>query len=177
MAALVLPSGIFNSRAIQFRKIRNLIWEKSEILAIVGLPHWVFFHTGCDVQGALLFLRRTDMPRSDYPIFIDWAENVGYDPAGRKTSANDLPDILERFHRISKPRRNTFSAELLRSRGRIDPLYYQPGEHQRVSHPSQGQSEPLTSLLVQSTEIVREKARKHSQGPVRASWRHGQGDR
>jgi len=81
-AALVLPSGIFNSRAIQFRNIRNLIWRKSEILAIIGLPHWVFFHTGCDVQGALLFLRRTDSPRSDYPVFIDWADSVGYDSAG-----------------------------------------------------------------------------------------------
>ena len=42
IAALVLPNGIFNSQGSQFRKIRELIWEKSEILAIIGLPHWVF---------------------------------------------------------------------------------------------------------------------------------------
>ena len=154
IAALVLPNGIFSSQGYQFRKIRELIWDKTEILAIVGLPHWVFFHTGCDVQGALLFLRRTDAPRSDYPVFVDWAENVGYDSAGRKTNANDLPDILERFNRISKPPRNTFSAAMLRQRGRIDPLYYQPGAHLRVSDPSQGRSEPLTNLLIPSTEVL-----------------------
>ena len=157
-AALVLPSGIFNSQGHQFRQLRQLIWERTEILAIIGLPHWVFFHTGCDVQGALLFLRRTDTPRTDYPIFIDWASNVGYDAAGRKTDASDLPDILERYIREDKPQRNVFSAAILRERDRIDPLFYQPGDHQRVSLPSKGHSAPLTDLLIPSTEMVKRRS-------------------
>ena len=135
IAALVLPNGIFSSQGYQFKKIRDLIWKKSEILAVIGLPHWVFFHTGCDVQGALLFLRRTDTPRPDYPVFVDWADNVGYDSAGRKTEANDLPAILERYQDRQRPAENTFSAEDLRQRGRIDPLFYKPGAHQQVSRP------------------------------------------
>lgn len=157
IAALVLPNGLFSSQSYQFRKIRELIWNKSEILAIIGLPHWVFFHTGCDVQGALLFLRRTDSPRPDYSIFIDWASNVGYDAAGRKTNDNDLPDIFERYNLTNWPAENAFSAEALRERGRIDPLYYQPGAYQRVSNPTKGRSEPLTNLLIPSTEVVRRK--------------------
>ena len=157
IAALVLPSGIFSSQSYQFRKIRELIWEKTEILAIIGLPHWVFFHTGCDVQGALLFLRRTDAPRTDYPVFIDWAAEVGYDKTGRKTRDNDLPGILERYNLSNRPSENTFSAAALRQRGRIDPLYYQPGAYRRVSNPTNGKSEPLTNLLILSTEIVRRK--------------------
>ena len=97
IAGLVLPSGIFNSQSYHFTKLREIIWRKCEVVAIIGLPHWVFFHTGCDVQGALLFLRRTATPRQDYNIFIDWAENVGYDAAGRKADANDLPHILLRI--------------------------------------------------------------------------------
>ena len=155
IAALVLPNGIFSSQGHQFKKIRDLIWEKSEILAVIGLPHWVFFHTGCDVQGALLFLRRTDTPRPDYPVFIDWAENVGYDSAGRKTEANDLSAILERYQNRERPAENTFSAKELRQRGRIDPLFYKPGAHQQVSRPSGGNSKPLTDLLVPSTEVMR----------------------
>ena len=154
MAALVLPSGIFSSQGYQFRKVRDLIWKKSEILAIIGLPHWVFFHTGCDVQGALLFVRRTDAPRTDYPVFVDWASEVGYDTAGRKTSSNDLPGILERYNLSNWPSENTFSAAELRQRGRIDPLYYQPGAYRRVSNPTHGRSEPLTNLLIRSTEIM-----------------------
>ena len=156
IAALVLPNGIFSSQGYQFQKVRELIWEKSEILAIIGLPHWVFFHTGCDVQGALLFLRRTDTPRPDYPVFIDWAEDVGYDSAGRKTDANDLPSILERYSLSTRPPENTFSAAELRQRGRIDPLYYRPGAYRRVSNPG-GRSEPLTKLLIPSTEGMRRK--------------------
>jgi len=84
IAGLVLPNGIFNSQSYHFNKLRQIIWEKCEIIAIIGLPHWVFFHTGCDVQGALLFIRKTEKPKDDYYIFIDWAENVGYDVAGKK---------------------------------------------------------------------------------------------
>ena len=157
IAALVLPNGVFSSQGYQFRKVRDLIWEKSEILAIIGLPHWVFFHTGCDVQGALLFLRRTDAPRPDYPVFIDWATEVGYDTAGRKTNNNDLPGILERYNLNKWPSGNTFSASGLRQRGRIDPLYYQPGAYRRVSNPTQDRSESLTKLLILSTEIMRRK--------------------
>ena len=157
IAALVLPSGIFSSQGNQFRQVRDLIWEKSEVLAIIGLPHWVFFHTGCDVQSALLFLRRTDAPRPDYPVFIDWASEVGYDTAGRKTDTNDLPGILDRYSLSVWPSGNNFSAAELRRRGRIDPLYYQPGAHRRVSNPTHGRSEPLTNLLIHSTETMRRK--------------------
>lgn len=151
-AALVLPNGIFSSQSFHFRKIREIIWNKTEIIAIIGLPHWVFFHTGCDVQGALLFLKRTNTPRSDYDVFIDWAENVGYDASGKKTGLNDFPQVLARFKR--KEKGNLFKASTLKARGRIDPLYYQPGEHQKVSS-LRGRSVLLTEVLIPSTEIIR----------------------
>ena len=151
-AALVLPCGIFNSQSEQFTRLREYIWTKCEILAIIGLPHWVFFHTGCDVQGALLFLKRTDRPRKNYNVHIDWADHVGYDPAGRKTDKNDFPAIVSRYGR--RVAANRFRASKLRRRGRIDPLYYQPGEHQRVSLVSQ-RTQPLTDLVIPSTEFVR----------------------
>ena len=158
-AALVLPSGIFNSQSNQFSQLRDLIWTKSEVLAIIGLPHWVFFHTGCDVQGALLFLKRTDSPRKNYAVHVDWAEHVGYDTAGRKTSENDFTDILERYQRRAKA--NQFKASVLRTRGRMDPLYYQPGGHTRVSSVG-GLSAPLTELLTPTAETVRRKRDNHS---------------
>ena len=151
-AALVLPSGLFSSQSSCFSRLRDLIWSKAEIMAIVGLPHWVFFHTGCDVQGALLFLKRTDTPRKNYGVHIDWAEHVGYDSAGRKTNENDFPDILARYRRRTKE--NRFEATDLKRRGRIDPLYYQRGEHERVSAPK-GSSVALTDILTPAPESVR----------------------
>lgn len=150
-AALVLPSGVFSSQSYQFRKLREIIWTKTEIIAVIGLPHWVFFHTGCDVQGALLFLKRTDTPRDNYNIFIDWAENVGYDTAGKKTGKSDFDDILQKFQ--ARRKANLFSAARLKERGRIDPLYYQPGEHQKASLSREGRV-PLTELCVPTKEFV-----------------------
>ena len=154
VAALVLPAGIFSSQSRQFKAIRRRIRQNTEVLAIIGLPHWVFFHTGCDVQSALLFLRRTASPRADYSIFIDWADNVGYDAAGRKTEANDLPDILDRYQ-SGPPAVNLFPSRALWERDRIDPLYYQPGMHQRVSQPTHGRSAKLTDLVIPTTETIR----------------------
>ena len=124
------------------------------MLAIVGLPHWVFFHTGCDVQGSLLFLKRTDNPRRSYSVHIDWAECVGYDSKGQKTDRNDLLEILERYRK--KNQENQFDAAELRDRGRMDPLYYQPGDHDRVSKLA-GPSAALTDVLIPVTECVRRK--------------------
>ena len=150
--ALVLPSGIFNSQSRQFSLLREKIWRQTEILAIVGLPHWVFFHTGCDVQGALLFVKRTETPRDDYDVHIDWAEHVGYDASGRKTTRNDFPAILSRFAR--RPEENQFRASKLRERGRIDPLYFQRGEHERVSVKRESDA-ALTDVLVPTAEFVK----------------------
>ena len=55
VAALVLPNGIFNSASSTFKKLRQIIYDETQIIAVVGLPHWVFFHTGCDVQGSFYF--------------------------------------------------------------------------------------------------------------------------
>jgi len=154
MAGLVLPSGIFNSQSYHFKKLREIIRGKCEVVAIIGLPHWVFFHTGCDVQGALLFIRRTEHPRDDYDVFIDWAENVGYDSAGRKTDRNDLPEILRRFR--NPPRENLFKASVLQRNNRMDPLYYQLGEHAerlRAAKES-GQAVPFTELVTPVSEVI-----------------------
>ncbi len=129
VAALVLPNGIFNSPSSTFKKLREIIYEKTRILAVIGLPHWVFFHTGCDVQGSLLFLRK-EKPPAEYHVFIDWAENVGYDAKGAKTQKNDLPDILTRYKGKPQPKGNLFPFSLLRKNDRFDPLYYSSSKHE-----------------------------------------------
>jgi type I restriction enzyme M protein len=126
MAALVLPNGIFNSPSRTFKKLREIIYNETKILAVIGLPHWVFFHTGCDVQGSLLFLMK-EQPTKDYHVFIDLADNVGFDAKGAKTDKNDLPDILKRYKKGNKTNLIKFST--LRKNDRFDPLFYMPGEH------------------------------------------------
>jgi type I restriction-modification system DNA methylase subunit len=126
VAALVLPNGIFNSPSRPFRKLREIVFAETKILAAIGLPHWVFFHTGCDVQGSLLFLKK-EPPDQDYSVFLDWAENVGFDAKGAKTGKNDLPKILKRYW--DRRSENLFKFSILRKNDRFDPLFYKPGGH------------------------------------------------
>jgi len=58
----------------------------------------------------------------DYPIFIDWATDVGIDTIGRQTGQSDLHPIVERFR--SRPRQNTIMFSELKDR--IDPWHYHP---------------------------------------------------
>ena len=122
IAALVLPNGIFNSPSYTFKRLREIIFQKTQILAAVGLPHWVFFHTGCDVQGSLLFIRKQEPPK-DYDIFMDIAEHVGFDQKGDKVDSNDLPEILKKY-RGKPPSQNLIKFSVVKSNDRFDPLFY-----------------------------------------------------
>ena len=127
IAALVLPNGIFNSPSESFKKLRQILYRDTTILGVIGLPHWVFFHTGCDVQGCLLFIKK-GQPKDDYKVFIDWADHVGFDAKGAKTKENDLPAVLERFKK--RPANRLFAFSLLKKNDRIDALFYRPGKHE-----------------------------------------------
>src|SRR5262249_37909358 len=111
----------FNSPSRTFKKLREAIFSQTRILAVIGLPHWVFFHTGCDVQGSLLFIRK-QTPPSDYDVFMDVADNVGFDQKGDKVDKNDLPTILKRYQKPSS--KNLVKFSLLRRNDRFDPLFY-----------------------------------------------------
>lgn len=130
IAALVLPNGIFNSPSSTFKKLRELIYTETTIVAVIGLPHWVFFHTGCDVQGSLLFLRKGEPKSENYNVFIDMADNVGYDSKGSKTKDNDLPAILEKFK--SPPKKNLFKFSTLKENDRFDPLFYYSSKQSHI---------------------------------------------
>lgn len=158
-AGLVVPSAVFNARSAPYLKLRALIWEKCEIIAVIGLPHWVFFHTGCDVQGGLLFLKRTASPREDYPVFFDWADHVGYNAAGDKTDLNDLPEILARFKK--PPRKNIIKASVLKTAGRYDPEFHRPGTHadRQTAAKKSGRIVSLAELVTPVPERARRKKR------------------
>ena len=121
-AALVLPNSVFNSPSTTFKQLRRIIFEETTILAVIGLPHWVFFQTGCDVQGSLLFLRKGKPASSDYNVFVDVADNVGYDAKGAKTVKNDLPGILQSSKERKASKLVRFSA--FKQNDRFDPLFF-----------------------------------------------------
>ncbi|NTV51287.1 MAG: N-6 DNA methylase [Desulfobulbaceae bacterium] len=129
-AALVLPNSVFNSPSSTFRQLRRIIFDETTILAVIGLPHWVFFHTGCDVQGSLLFLKKGKPSSPDYNVFVDVADAVGYDAKGAKTGENDLPNILQKIKERDTSKLIRFSA--FKKNDRFDPLFFRDTDVSRL---------------------------------------------
>jgi len=146
-AALVLPTSILNAEEDTFVRLRELLLERTEIVAIIGMPENAFVHTDCGIHGLLLFLRRAHRPRREYDVFVDWASHLGYDRLGRYRRENDFPDIINRYRSDRWLEANSYPISWLRDAGRWDPAWLKVSR----SLPRPGSSEAdfvqLTSLL------------------------------
>lgn len=111
--AIVLPQGVLNNTNMEY--VREYLFEKTRILAVVGLHNNTFKpHAG--VKTSVLFLqKREGEPLRDYPIFMavskkggkdnsgenvykkDRNGNIMYDELGKKIIDHDLDEIAEEF--------------------------------------------------------------------------------
>ena len=121
-AGIVLPRSIFENESYSFKKVRQLIYQNCEILAVVGLPKTAFHHTDCGILGDLLFLKKKSNPKDNYDVFVSWADNVGYNTLGHNIEENDFPDILENYRK----RKNLISIKRLKDEDNINPWHYHP---------------------------------------------------
>lgn len=80
--AIVLPQGALNNTNMEY--IRNWLFEKARILAVIGLHGNTFKpHTG--TKTSVLFLQKWDeneAPLKDYPIFMAVSKKGGKDNSG-----------------------------------------------------------------------------------------------
>lgn len=118
--AIVLPQGVLNNTNMEY--IRNWLFEKARILAVVGLHGNTFKpHTG--TKTSVLFLQKWpegEQPLADCPIFMavskkggkdtsgeyvykkDQNGNYFHDSRGRKVLDHDLDQIAEAFIKFAK---------------------------------------------------------------------------
>ncbi len=124
--AIVLPQGVLNNTNMEY--IRNWLFEKARILAVVGLHGNTFKpHTG--TKTSVLFLQKWnegEQPLEDYPIFMavskkggkdnsgdyvykkDDKGNYFHDMKGRKVLDHDLDQIAEEFIKFAKEQNFSF---------------------------------------------------------------------
>jgi type I restriction enzyme M protein len=106
-AAIVLPDGILNNSSLQY--VRNFIFEKFQLLAVVSLPQYAFAHFGAGVKASVIFVRKrgeNETPCDDEAVFMAAPEEIGYDATGRENDNSQLPLIIrkfEEFQRDEKP--------------------------------------------------------------------------
>ncbi len=162
VAGVVIPISILNAEEQSFVALRELLLQRSELLAIIGLPKHAFQHTDCGVEGALLFFRRTEKPRTAYDIFVADVKNLGYDRLGKPTRENDLVSVLTDFHSESWPGPNRVAVSKAKAAGRFDPAWLlgiwagsaDGRPSQRSSRQSQEGYVPLTQLVKVARRMI-----------------------
>lgn len=124
--AIVLPQGVLNNTNMEY--IRNWIFDKARILAVVGLSVNTFKpHTG--TKTSVLFLQKwgeKEKPLEDYPIFMavskksgkdnsgdyiykkDEKSELAFDAKGNKILDHDLDEIAEEFIKFAKEQKFSF---------------------------------------------------------------------
>jgi len=124
--AIVLPQGVLNNAQMQY--IRQYLFDKAQILAVVGLHCNTFKpHTG--TKTSVLFLRKweeNEEPLKDYKIFMAVSQKSGKDNSGdivykkdekgdyirdsrgQKLIDDDLPQIADEFVKIAKENKLEF---------------------------------------------------------------------
>lgn len=124
--AIVLPQGVLNNTNMEY--VRNWLFEKARILAVVGLHVNTFKpHTG--TKTSILFLQKwgeDEQPLADYPIFMAVSKKPGkdnsgeyiykkdekggyvYDYKGRKLLDHDLDEIADKFIEFAKKEKFSF---------------------------------------------------------------------
>lgn len=88
--AIVLPQGVLNNTNME--NIREYLFEKARILAVVGL-HGNTFRPHAGIKTSVLFLQKwgadAGEPQKDYPIFLAVSKRGGKDNSGDKIYKKD----------------------------------------------------------------------------------------
>jgi type I restriction enzyme M protein len=96
---IVLPDSAFTNKG-NIPVVEYLL-DKTQVLGVVSVPQHTFIPYGSMSKTSLLFLRKKKSGEKikEYPIFMAHVEHVGYD-ATRRDDRNDLPQILEEWHKF-----------------------------------------------------------------------------
>lgn len=158
---LVIPRSIFENESYSFKKLREIIFANCEILSIIGLPKTAFHHTDCGILGDLLLLKKTSTPRNDYLVYINYANNVGYNTLGHNLEDDDFKNIIEAYQNNNPA--NFVSIKKLITNDNINPWFYHPNAEKLRQRIQKNQSNllPLTDLIsVYNVRISRRNLRQ-----------------
>lgn len=96
--AAIVPDGVLFGRSAAHQAIRREIIEKQKLDAIISLPSGVF-RPYAGVSTAILFFTKTNEGGTDQVWFYDMeADGFSLDDRRYPQPANDIPDIISRFH-------------------------------------------------------------------------------
>lgn len=103
-AAVIVPDGVLFGSSNAHQQIRKELIDGQRLQAVVSMPSGVF-KPYAGVSTAVLLFTRTDSGGTDDVWFYDMqADGLSLDDKRQPTAANDLADIVHRYHHLADER-------------------------------------------------------------------------
>jgi type I restriction enzyme M protein len=100
--AVIIPDGVLFGSSNAHKEIRKEIIANNKLEAVISMPSGVF-KPYAGVSTAVLFFTKTGSGGTDNVWFYDMqADGFSLDDKRSSIKENDMPDIVERFHNLSK---------------------------------------------------------------------------
>jgi type I restriction enzyme M protein len=104
-AAVIIPDGVLFGSSKAHLQIRKEIIDNQKLEAIVSMPSGVF-KPYAGVSTAVLFFTKTNSGGTDNVWFYDMqADGFSLDDKRQQVEANDISDIIERYHHRDKEKK------------------------------------------------------------------------
>jgi len=99
-AAVIVPDGVLFGSSKAHQQIRKELIDRQKLHAVISMPSGVF-KPYAGVSTAVLVFTKTDSGGTDNVWFYDMqADGLSLDDKRQLIEANDIPDIVKRFHNL-----------------------------------------------------------------------------
>jgi type I restriction enzyme M protein len=99
-AAVIIPDGVLFGSSKAHQQIRKEIIDNQKLQAVISMPSGVF-KPYAGVSTAVLIFTKTNSGGTDNVWFYDMqADGYSLDDKRNPIEANDIPDIVSRFHNL-----------------------------------------------------------------------------
>jgi type I restriction enzyme M protein len=99
-AAVIIPDGVLFGSSKAHQQIRKEIIDNQKLQAVISMPSGVF-KPYAGVSTAVMIFTKTNSGGTDHVWFYDMqADGFSLDDKRNAIEANDIPDIVARFHKL-----------------------------------------------------------------------------
>ena len=121
--ASIVPDGVLFGSSTAHKALRKELVDNQQLKAVISMPSGVF-KPYAGVSTAVLIFTKTNSGGTDKVWFYDMkADGYSLDDKRSKIEADDIPDIIERFHNLDNEN----------SRGRTEQSFFVPADEIRTN--------------------------------------------
>ena len=97
---MIIPDGVLFGSSKAHQQIRKEIIDNQKLQAVISMPSGVF-KPYAGVSTAVMIFTKTNSGGTDHVWFYDMqADGFSLDDKRNAIEANDIPDIVARFHKL-----------------------------------------------------------------------------